>query len=99
MTSIGDKAFSRCSGLVAISVSKDNDKYSSGNGLLLSKDGGTLIQGVNGDVTIPSTVINICDRAFADCSGLAHVAIPDSVTHIGDGAFYGCSGLTRRRKW
>ena len=35
----------------------------------------------------------ICDKAFANCSGLTSVTIPNSVTSIGDGAFSNCSGI------
>ena len=106
VTSIGDEAFYRCSGLLSISVDPGNANYKSVNGLLLSKDGKTLIQGVNGDVTIPDGVTSIGDEAFAWCSGLTSVTIPNSVTigsgvtsignpvtRIGGDEFFGCSGL------
>ena len=60
----------------------------------MSKNGETLIHGVNGYVTIPNSVTSIGEMAFAGCSGLTSVTIPDSVTNIGDGAFEYCSGLT-----
>ena len=94
VTNIWNYAFSGCSGLKSFTVSADNPAYKSVDGLLLSKDGATLIQGVNGDVTIPDSVTNIRDYAFYDCSGLTSVTIPNSVTNIGWGAFIGCSGLT-----
>ena len=94
VTSIGNYAFEGCSGLMSISVGAGNLNYRSVNGLLLTKDGKTLIQGVNGDVVIPNSVTNIGSCAFAGCSGLTSVTIPDGVTSIGDYAFYGCSGLT-----
>ena len=95
VTGIGNKAFYNCSGLMSFAVGNDNANYSSINGLLLSKDGKTLISGVNGDVTIPDGVTSIGYEAFSGCSGLTSVTIPDSVTNIGNYAFYGCSGLTR----
>ena len=44
VTSIGSYAFNGCSGLMSISVASGNAKYKSVNGLLLSKDGKTLLQ-------------------------------------------------------
>ena len=93
VTSIGTSAFSGCSGLAAIVVGEGNSAYKSGNGLLLSKDGSTLIAGVNGVVTIPGSVMSIASYAFDGCTNLTGVTIPDSVTSIWDFAFRGCSGL------
>ena len=93
VTSIGERAFCQCSGLKSIFVSAGNKNYKSVNGLLLSKDGKTLIQGVNGDVTIPDSVTSIGDHAFSGCDRLRRVMIPDSVMCIGDRAFYHCVGL------
>jgi hypothetical protein len=45
-------------------------------------------------VTIPGSVTDIGDGAFADCTNLTTVAIPNSVTTIGDDAFGNCSSLT-----
>ena len=93
VTSIGERAFSGCRGLKSILVADGNKNYKSVNGLLLSKDGKTFIQGVNGDVTIPDSVTSIGEWAFDDCSGLKSVTIPNSVTSIGERAFSGCRGL------
>ncbi len=94
VANIGSDAFSHCSELTNILVTAGNAKYSSVNGLLLSKDGTTLIQGVNGNVTIPDGVRNIGEFAFRFCSGLTNVMIPDSVTSIDYYAFSDCDGLT-----
>ena len=92
--SIGDSAFSRCSNLTSFAVAHNNTKYSSVNGLLLSKDGTKLISGINGVVTIPDGVTSIGDDAFHGCSGLTSVTIPNSMTNIGEYAFFVCNGLT-----
>ena len=94
ITSIGSSAFYGCSRLMSISVGSGNATYKSVNGLLLSKDGKTLIQGVNGDVTVPDSVTSIGGDAFSGCRGLTSVTIPNSVTNIGHQAFSGCSSLT-----
>lgn len=87
-------SFSGCPALRSFYVSSDNMVFSSENGLFLSKDGKTLIQGVIGDVTIPNFVTRISGCAFFGYAGLTSIAVPDSVTSIGWGAFEGCSGLT-----
>ncbi len=94
VTSIGDDAFSGCYSLKAFVVGKNNPQYSFVQGLLLSKDGKTLIYGINGNVTIPSSVTRIKWSAFSGYTGLTLVTIPTSVTSIDECAFYGCSGLT-----
>ena len=91
VTNIGYRAFEGCSGLRSIVVGSGNACYSSRNGLLLSKDGKTLIMGVNGDVAIPNGVTSIGNEAFEGCRGLTRVTIPDSVTSIGYYAFDNCN--------
>ena len=93
VTSIGSGAFSGCSGLTMFVVGSRNQNYCSANGLLLSKDGKSLIRGINGNVVIPSSVTSIANYAFSGCSGLTSVTIPSSVTSIGSYAFSGCSGI------
>ena len=94
VTSIGAGAFAYCKGIGAFSVGAGNPCYSSVNGLLLSKDGRTLVAGVNGDVVIPGTVISIDHHAFSKRTGLSSVVIPRSVKSIGNYAFFNCEGLT-----
>ena len=63
---------------------------------LYSKDKTVIVQvlaGVSGAFEIPSTVTNIEDDAFYECSGLTSVSIPNSVTSIGDDAFGFCTSL------
>ena len=94
VTSIDSSAFSRCSGLTSFSVATDNPKYQAINGLLCTKDGKTVLFGVNGDVVIPEGVESIGNDAFSGCSGLKSVTIPSGVESISSRAFSGCSGLT-----
>ena len=85
VTSIGDTAFSGCSGLTSVTIG--NSVTSIGNKAFYGCRGLT-------SVTIPNSVTSIGNVAFWGCSGLTSVTIPNSVTSIGNSAFYGCSGLT-----
>ena len=97
ITSIGNLAFAKCSGLTAISVDNNNANYASADGVLFNKDMTTLIAcpaQKTGSYAIPSSVTSIESSAFACCSGLTSITIPASVTSIGGSAFSGCTGLT-----
>ncbi len=85
VTSIGDHAFSVCSGLTSVTIPNSVTSIS-----------GSAFNGCSGltSVTIPNSVTSIGESAFSGCSGLTSVTIPNSVTSIGREAFYGCSGLT-----
>ena len=85
VTSIGNSAFSDCSGLTSVTIG--NSVTSIGNYAFRDCSGLT-------SVTIPVSVTSIGNYAFYNCSGLTSVTIPDSVTSIGHGAFSGCSSLT-----
>lgn len=93
VTNIEAEAFRTFRGKVAVTVDPANAVYSSRDGMLLTKDGTRLLQGVNGDVTIPPGVTSIDARAFYNCNGLTRVVIPNSVTNIGNYAFNACSNL------
>lgn len=94
LASIGDEAFAFCGGIGAFTVSDDNPAYKVQDGMLLTKNGGVLLHGADGDVSIPSGVTRISNGAFASCVGLTNVTIPTSVTSISSYAFSGCGGLT-----
>ena len=85
VTSIGDYAFNRCTGLTSVNIG--NSVTSIGNGAFLDCTGLT-------SVNIPDSVTSIGGYAFSGCTGLTSVNIPNSVTSIGYGTFSGCAGLT-----
>ncbi len=98
VNSIGIRAFSGCASLTAITVDASNSFYSSVDGVLFDKGQTTLIQypagRVGSDYTIPDSVTNFGDSAFALCTNLTSVTIPNSVTSIGRFTFGGCTSLT-----
>ena len=108
VTSIGDGAFSKCTGLTSVSIpnsvtSIDDRAFKGCSGLtsVTIPNSVTSIcffafDGCTGltSVTIPNSVTTIGDHAFLYCRGLTSVTIPNSVTTIGIGAFFGCRGLT-----
>ena len=94
LTKIGDGAFSYCVDLESIIVEEGNSKYRSVNGMMLTIDGKTLLEGVNGNVDIPDGVTKIGAFAFGGRGNLTDVTIPDSVTDIGAQAFFDCCNLS-----
>ena len=108
VTSIGDDAFSWCSGLISVDIL--DGVTSIGNSAFLECHNLTSVDIPDsvtsiGDgafyrclrltsVNIPDGVTSIGDYAFSECSGLTSVTIPDGVTSIGNRAFFVCSGLT-----
>ena len=93
VTNVGVAAFSGCTVLESFSVADGNQSYKSVSGLLLTKDGKTLVAGVSGDVTIPDGVTTIGEYAFDGIVWLMSVTMPDSVTAIGESAFNWCTNL------
>jgi uncharacterized repeat protein (TIGR02543 family) len=94
MMHFGPRVFLYCTELESFSVASGNPAYKSVDGFLLTKDGKTLVHGVNGDVSIPDGVTSIGGEAFYGRTGLTSVTIPDSVTSIKDRAFVKCTGVT-----
>ena len=108
VTSIGERAFARCSSITSITIpsSVTSIGYHAFSGTEWLEDqqkkdplvvvNGILIDGENceGNVLIPSNVKSICERAFSGNESLTSVTIPNSVTCISDSMFYGCKSLT-----
>ncbi len=56
---------------------------------------GKLIRytGNSEDVVIPSGIVRIGDRAFANCNSIRRIELPESVQELGECAFLGCQAL------
>ena len=85
--------FDKCRTLKSIDVNENNTYYRSLNGILYNHDLTKILrcpQGYEGQVFIPSTVVEIGDHCFDGCSKVSRIVIPNSVKSIGD---YALSGL------
>ena len=84
VTTIGNSAFSGCTGLTEVTI--PNSVKTIGGNAFSSCTGLT-------EVTIPNSVTTIGYGAFSHCTGLTEVTIGNSVTSIGSYAFSDCTGL------
>jgi len=97
-TNIDPKAFQFCGSLTAIHVDKNNTKYSSVDGFLLSKDKKTLVSFPPGKANtyytmLPPVIEEIGPYAFYYIQNLENVTIPEKVKKIGAHAFDMCKQL------
>jgi hypothetical protein len=107
VTSVGELAFSECSGLTSVklpnsvTIIKSQAFYGCRN--LTSVDLGNSVTTIQANafalcpamtsVTIPNTVTTLDNGVFL-CSGFTSIVIPNSVTSIPDNTFSGCTALT-----
>lgn len=96
-THVASQAFSLCSKLTAINVDPNNQKYSSLDGMLLSKDRTRLLTfpagKANSRYTRLPAFINEIDSAFYGCEELTNITIPSTVTSIHNFAFANTKNL------
>ena len=95
---IGNGAFSDCSALESITLSDENEYFSTLNGVLYSKDMTTLLQcpanykektfKLLGNVKI------IAGSAFRGCTHLTEIYLSEGLESMGSSAFSGCESLT-----
>lgn len=93
-----DNAFDFMPALESITVSADNDYFSSDkDGVLYNKNKTEVIKFPKGkkvtSFTIPDGVTVIGENSFENIETLESIYIPDSVTTIGIGAFSWCTNL------
>jgi hypothetical protein len=97
VTNIGNLAFSYCGRMEGIQVDKNNQFFSSEDGVLFSKNMQNLLQypgARKGAYVLPDAVTNIQYNAFLCSTGLTAVVIGNSVKTIGAAAFSECICLT-----
>ena len=83
-------SFDGCTNLTSITVSQDNQTYTSINGLLCSKDGRSLLYvpvGLSGRLDVPAGIETIGREAMHNALSIKIVHIPKSVKEIGSDAF------------
>ena len=85
VTSIGDNAFSKCTGLTSVSIPNS-----------VTYIGEWAFYGCTGltSFTIPNSVRSIRRSAFAECTSLTSITISEGVKDIGYYVFANCTGLT-----
>lgn len=96
--SIQDDAFNGCSSLEKIEVDKNNESYTSIDGVLFNKDCSKLIQyscgSLNTVYKIPDSVINIGHGTFANSQHLTDVILSRNMEIISEYTFNECPLLT-----
>lgn len=87
VTTIGDYAFSECTGLETVSLSSGD----------LVKIGSYAFAGCSAlkDISIPEKVTEVGYAAFSGCTSLKTAKFPSSLETLGQSAFSGCSSLEK----
>lgn len=98
LTEMGNSVFGECYALSAFTVSAQNGKFASSDGVLYNKEITKLYSypanKANTTFVIPDTVQYIEESAFYTCKKLVNVTFPSSLIGVGKMAFYYCNALT-----
>ena len=87
VTSIGNYMARGCTNLTEITVDQSNQTYKSVNGMLLTKDGTTVMQGVNSsNAVVPNGVTTLHSGAFWGLGNLTSLTLPNTLTTINTNA-------------
>ena len=92
---ISPNFISNCKNLKNINVSTENNKYTSENGILYSKDKSKIIKFPEKkeiDYILPIEVVEILDYAFYK-SNIKSIEFNNNIKTIGNFSFYGCNNL------
>ena len=94
VTNIEIRAIDECQNLTSLNVDSRNPIYDSRDNCnaIVETATNTLVIGTN-NTTLPNSVTNIGDYAFASCSKLTSLTISSNVISIGKYAFLDCSSL------
>lgn len=99
LTFISDNAFSGCKTLHSFNVDKENEYYCSIDGVLYNKSVTKLIKFPAGKrlktFTIPDTVCEIGNEAFAECATLEMITCSNKILKFGNGVFDDCDALNK----
>ena len=91
-------AFSFCDCLDAITVSQQNPKFTSVDGVLYNSDGSVLLIYPAGkkdtSFKIPEGVVTVGMSAFSYCYNLSEITVSSTVEILGNYSFYFCRFLT-----
>lgn len=94
---ITDYAFYGCFSISAFNTPNSNQRYSTLNGVLMSKAQDSLFVfplAKTGTYSIPSTVKHIGSSAFENTSALSAITLTSTIESIGSYAFCNSSGIT-----
>ena len=94
---VGRRALYGCKALSSIEVSAANPCLAVQDGILYNKAMTQLIRcpaaGGLTAYTVPASVTELAEGAFASCTSLESIVLPEGMTSIADNAFEGCSAL------